>query len=98
MEQIRNSFFEGEFGLAGAWKAGNNMTAQMIGKANISFYPVGNQLIIMVVDSKSITSWSLNPFAKGESNNVSRQAGKLIPESTTHQTYIWNLPIKPKSP
>jgi hypothetical protein len=49
----------------------------------------------MVVDSKSKTSWSLNPFAKGEKNNDSRDVyGKGGPQSTTNQTYIWNLPIK----
>jgi RHS repeat-associated protein len=87
-------FFEGDFGVSGAFKAGKNMTAQMLGKANISFYPVGDQLIIVVVDSKSKTSWSLNPFSKGEGNNVPRVNGKGGPESTTHQTYIWNLPIR----
>ncbi|MGA9649834.1 hypothetical protein, partial [Pedobacter sp.] len=64
-----------------------NMTAQMLGKANISFYPVGDQLIFVVVDSKSKTSLSLNPFSKGESNNVARgELGTGGPQSTTHQT------------
>ncbi|WP_307524271.1 hypothetical protein [Pedobacter sp. W3I1] len=87
-------FFEGEFGVVGAFKVGKNMTAQMLGKAHVSFYPVGDQLIFVVVDSKSKTSWSLNPFSKGESNNVPRVNGKGGPESTTHQIYIWNLPIR----
>lgn len=52
----KNYLFTGEFGVLGALKADNNMTAQMIGKANFSFYPVGDQLVIMVVDSKSKTS------------------------------------------
>jgi len=86
-------FFEGDFGISGAFKAGKNMMAQMLGKANISFYPVGDQLIIVVVDSKSKTSWSLNPFSKGESNNVSRgvfgtgglRAQLIRPTSGTYQ-------------
>ncbi|OWK70636.1 hypothetical protein CBW18_11885 [Pedobacter sp. AJM] len=91
----KNYMFKGEFGVLGALKADNNMTAQMIGKANISFYPVGDQLVIMVVDSKSKTSWSVNPFAKGEQNNITRgEFGTGGPQSTTHQTYIWNLPIR----
>jgi len=91
----KNYMFKGEFGVLGALKADNNMTAQMIGKANISFYPVGDQLVIMVVDSKSKTSWSVNPFAKGEQNNITRgEFGTGGTQSTTHQTYIWNLPIR----
>ena len=94
----KNFFFEGVFGPSGAYEAGSNMTAQMIGKANFSFYPVGNQLTIMAVDSKSASSWSFNPFVKAVSTfsdyfDTSREAGKIIPESTTHQTYIWTLPI-----
>jgi len=92
-------FFAGEFGPSGAVDAGKNMTAQMIGKANFSFYPVGNQLVIMAVDSKSKSSWSLNPVVKAVSMfsnyfDTPREQGKVIPESTTNQTYIWNLPIK----
>jgi len=81
------------FGPIGAYKSGFNMTAQMIGKANISFYPVGNTLVIMIVDSKSISSWSLNPFAKGEENNIPRVNGIGGPESTTHQTYMFHIPL-----
>ena len=95
----KNLRFAGEFGISGIGEAGGNMTAQMIGKANISFYPVGDQLTIMAVDTKSFSSWSLNPIVKFISNwsdyyDTSRQSGKIIPESTTFQTYIWTLPIK----
>jgi len=86
-------YFEGTFGIPGAVKAGTNMTAQMLGKAGVSFYPIGDLVAIMVTDSKSKTSWSLNPFAKKEENNIPRVNGQGGPESTTHQTYIWTMPI-----
>jgi hypothetical protein len=50
--------------------AGSNMTSQFVGKANYNFYQVGDQTVIMVMDSKSISSESLNPFNKGEERNV----------------------------
>jgi RHS repeat-associated protein len=85
-------YFEGTFGIPGAVKAGTNMTAQMLGKAGVSFYPIGDLVAIMVTDSKSKTSWSLNPLAKKEENNIPRVNGQGGPESTTHQTYIWTMP------
>lgn len=62
---------------------------QFMGKTNFSFYPVGNNVVIMAFDSKSVTSYSLNPFNKGEARNIPRSRGIGIPQSTTHQTYVW---------
>ncbi len=73
------------------------MTAQMLGKANYSFYNVGDHLVITIMDSKSMMSYSLNPIVKllPESMiNTSRTPGKTIPQSTTRQTYLLILPIK----
>lgn len=90
---------EGEFGLIGAGKAGTNTTAQMLGKFNVSFYPVGNKVVVFGVDSKSGNSG--NPVKKvgawlsgnPEKYNIPRVNGKGGPSSTTHQTYIFHLPI-----
>ncbi len=70
---------------------GNNMTSQFIGKANFSFYDLGDKTVVTVMDSKSETSWK--PWKKGnESNNIPRKVGKIIPNSTTHQTYLFAIP------
>ena len=71
---------------------GDNMTAQMLGKASYNFYQIGDKTVIVIIDSKSITSESLNPFNKDESRNVPRIKGKATPESNTHQTYLFILP------
>jgi RHS repeat-associated protein len=73
---------------------GTNMTDQFIGKATFSFYEVGKKIVVVGIDSKSRSSESL--IFKSESNNVPRQSGKIIERSTTHQTYIFSLPIKVK--
>lgn len=86
--------FTGQFGLHGIATSGLNMTSQMLGKASFSFYPVGNKLVLMAIDSKSATSWSLNPFWKNDERNTPRTNGYSGPESTTHQTYIWHIPLK----
>ncbi|MET3038553.1 hypothetical protein ABXT08_20900 [Chryseobacterium sp. NRRL B-14859] len=81
--------YEASFGPWGALRENFNMQGQFMGKTNFSFYPVGNKVVIMAFDSKSVTSYSLNPFNKGERRNIPRSKGIAIPESTTHQTYIW---------
>jgi hypothetical protein len=91
--------YKPSFGIPGAVKAGNNMTAQMIGKANYSFYNVGDNLVITIMDSKSVMSYSFNPLVKmlpEDWVNNERKDGEVIPESTTRQTYILILPIKKK--
>ncbi len=86
------------FGIPGAVKAGDNMTAQMVGKASYSFYNTGDKLVITIMDSKSVMSYSLNPIVKilpenwvnedrGSSNNP-------VPQGTTRQTYLMMLDIK----
>jgi hypothetical protein len=90
-------YVPGEFGADGAVKAGDNMTAQMLGKAGISFYPIGDKVVIFVTDSKSINS--LNPAKKFDAwlsddpdkHNVERVNGKGGPKSTTHQSYIFHV-------
>jgi len=57
--------------------------------SNFSFYPVGNNVVIIAFDSKSISSYSLNPFNKGGGRNIPRSQGISTPQGTTHQTYIW---------
>ena len=90
----------GSFGLSGALNAGNNMTAQMIGKANISFYPVGDMLVIMAVDTKSFASYTFDPVVKLISivsdyySPARTKLGIYDRMTTTHQTYLWAMPIK----
>ncbi len=75
---------------------GDNMTMQFVGKAVYNFYQVGDKLIAIIIDSKSISSESLNPFNKGEERNIPRVNGQIIPESNTHQTYLLILDIPKK--
>lgn len=82
---------KGTFGPAGAMRAGLNMQEQMMGKANISMYELGDKILFVTLDSKSATSWSLNPFAKDDSNNFPRIPGILTEEGNTYQTYIFML-------
>jgi RNA recognition motif-containing protein len=56
--------FSGMFGLIGVAAERSNMQGQFMGKTNFSFYPVGNKVVIMAFDSKSVSSYSLNPFNK----------------------------------
>lgn len=89
--------YNSSFGIPGAIKSGSNMTAQMIGKSRYSFYNVGDQLVIFVMDSKSIMSYSLNPLVKMLPDNwvnKDRNGTDIIPESTTNQTYLIILPLK----
>jgi len=81
--------YEAAFGPWGYIREIGNMQGEFMGKTNFSFYPVGNKVVIMAFDSKSVSSYSLNPFAKGEERNIPRSRGIGIPQSTTHQTYIW---------
>jgi RHS repeat-associated protein len=80
-------YFKGDFGIIGAIRAGANMTEQMVGSAAVSIYPVGNLLVITIMDSKSISSWTLNPF-DGDEVNISRTKTSSPPKSTTYQTYV----------
>lgn len=84
---------KGTFGIFGAIRSGTNGVEQMLGKANISMYKLGNNVVFLVTDAKSRSSWSLNPF-DGDEVNVPRQQGKIIPKSNTHQTYIFSLTTK----
>jgi hypothetical protein len=84
------------FGVSGALKAGNNMTAQMIGKASFSFYNVGDHLVITGMDSKSKMSYSLNPLVKILPENwvnKNRKSNIQVPEGTTRQTYLMILKL-----
>jgi RHS repeat-associated protein len=85
--------------LTGPWKAGDNMIAQMIGKASFSFYNLEDQLVITAMDSKSKISYSLNPLIKilPESwINDDRKPNRQIPQGTTRQTYLMILKINKK--
>jgi len=83
------SRYDASFGIWGAVRENTNMQGQFMGKTNFSFYPVGKNVVIIAIDSKSVSSYSFNPFNKGEERNIPRKNGIGIPESTTHQTYIW---------
>ncbi|WP_317207359.1 RHS repeat-associated core domain-containing protein [Chryseobacterium gleum] len=57
--------YEASFGLWGLLRENFNIQGQFMGKTNFSFYPLGNKVVIMAFDSKSVSSYSLNPFNKG---------------------------------
>lgn len=80
--------YAASFGLWGVARENTNMQGQFMGKTNFSFYPVGNKVVIMAFDSKSVSSYSLNPFNKAESRNIPRVNGLGPSQSTTHQTYL----------
>ena len=84
------AYIKGDFGLGGPFKAGTNMTAQMLGSAGYSFYTVGDKTVVMAADSKSISSWTL--WSDGDEVNIPRVHNIGPPQSTTHQTYLWVLP------
>ncbi|NGF75862.1 hypothetical protein G5B10_08230 [Fluviicola sp. SGL-29] len=92
-----NERIKGEFGIPGAIDAGKNMTAQMIGKAVYNFYPLGEKLIVLIIDSKSVSSWTLNPFDGDEVNKarsnhgIISPSGNKEPKTTTYQTYLFML-------
>ncbi len=89
---------EGEFGLIGAAKAGTNLTLQVLGKFGVSFYPIGDKVLVFVTDSKSKNS--VNPILKmmaeftnnSEYGNISRKIDTITPEGNTRQTYMFELP------
>ena len=87
-----------DFGISGVLKAGNNMTAQMIGKSVYSFYTVGDRLVITIMDSKSVSSYY--PWAKllpesWVNTDRPKNSVELIPESTTRQTYLKIFELAP---
>ena len=90
--------YKPSFTLMDAYKIGSsNMTMQFVGKAAYSFYNVGDNLVISIMDSKSVVSYSFNPLIKilPESWYNKDRLGKMeIPNSTTRQTYFMILPIK----
>jgi hypothetical protein len=65
-------------------------TEHFIGKANTSIYNLNEHVLVLVHDSKTISSWTLNPF-DGDGVNISRKAGQVTPKSTTFQTYMFML-------
>jgi len=62
--------------------SGSNMTLQMMGTVNVSFYDIGNyQRLVMINDSKSVESFDrLGPLSR----TLDR-----VPSRVTRQTYIW---------
>ena len=89
------------FGLLGAIRSGDNMTAQMIGKSIYSFYNVGDKLVITIMDSKTVQSYSFNPLVKlVPEDRINLKRGKNnpypVPKANTRQTYLMMLDIKPQ--
>jgi RHS repeat-associated protein len=90
----KKTYYEGSFGIFGYLRATTNMTEQMVGKAGVSIYPLGDDLrMIMIADSKSISSWTWN-WMDGDEVNTSRIPNQTIPQSTTRQTYIFTVSDK----
>jgi hypothetical protein len=81
-------YFPGSFGLFGYMRSSTNMTEQMVGKAGVSIYSVGDKAVIMIVDSKSISSWTWK-WWDGDDANIPRVNGVGGPKSTTNQTYLF---------
>lgn len=80
---------KGRFGLFGAL-FGKNMTEQMVGKAVFNFYPVGDKTVLVVSDSKSISSFTLMP--DGDNVNIPRYEKVKVKRANTYQTYIFTVP------
>ena len=66
--------------------AGFNMQLQMMGSYNLSFYQLGDRVLSIAADEKSLKSWSLHLF---ESHN--RTPNNLM-QGTTKQVYIFFAP------
>ena len=98
-DMTKKGAFSSKFGLIGAWRAGDNMTAQMLGKFTTSFYPIGEKVVVLITDSKSNNSF--NPIFKfsawltdqpEQHNKVRDYGGKYPPAlSNTRQTYLFIL-------
>ena len=85
------------FGLFGLLRPGGNMTEQMVGKASVSIYPLGDLRVVLATDAKSITS--LTPWPDPEVMNIDREQnmGSLYHYlfgqrfTNTRQTYLFIL-------
>ena len=86
----KNTLFTGSFGILGPLRTLGWDTEHFIGKANTSIYNLNEHVLVLVHDSKTISSWTLNRF-DGEGVNISRKADQVIPKSTTFQTYMFIL-------
>ena len=67
--------------------AGTDGWQQFLGRANMSYYKLGDKVLFMVNDSKTMTSFAYRmwPFGNHERGNTFwGNSG-----ATTHQTYIW---------
>ncbi len=84
----KNTLFTGSFGIFGIMRTLIWDTEHFIGKANVSIYNLNSHVLVLVHDSKTISSWTINPF-DGKEKNISRVSGKNIPKSTTFQTYMY---------
>jgi hypothetical protein len=73
--------------LKAAFLSGNNMTMQMMGTVNVSFYDIGNyQRLVLINDSKSVESFNrLGSFMGYKFSDFLNKA----PTRDTRQTYIW---------
>ncbi|MDR0228297.1 MAG: RHS repeat-associated core domain-containing protein, partial [Flavobacteriaceae bacterium] len=73
--------------LRAAFLSGNNMTMQMMGTVNVSFYNIGNfQRLVLITDSKSVESFNrLGSFMGYKFSDFLTK----VPSRITRQTYIW---------
>lgn len=79
-----------DFGLSEVIDSGLNMTEQMIGSAGVSIYPVGENVVIMLTDTKTPRSLFLHlPNVSSRYERDDMMNGGLAPYSETKQTYIW---------
>ena len=85
-----------DFGLMGVYLAGDNMTAQMLGKVTYSFYPLGGKTLVLGTDSKSNNSFDprlkLYSYFSGNSEfgNHSRNPNRYVNAlGDTRQTYMF---------
>ncbi|MCL6219431.1 RHS repeat-associated core domain-containing protein [Zunongwangia pacifica] len=85
-----NTLFTGSFGVFGPFRTSYYDTEHFIGKANTSIYNLGDHRLVLLHDSKTISSWTWNIF-DGSEVNIPRVNGVGGPKSTTNQTYIFLL-------
>lgn len=73
--------------LKAALLSGSNMTMQMMGTVNVSFYNIGNnQRLVLINDSKSVESFNrLGSFMGYKFSDFLNK----VPSRVTRQTYMW---------
>lgn len=80
--------------------SGHDMYEQMVGRASVSWYKVGSDMMFMLLDSKNNESLYLHLPVRNTGVNDKNNNPSLINHGfnrqyrTTNQIYMWTVPIK----